>query len=203
MKKKSKFYSTVFDQRTEIVFEKSLSSISSYFKEPNIILIDNRLRKYVSSFSKKEAMTIFLEGSEATKSLNTLNFVLKKIFSNRNLNFSKRTKIVVIGGGTLGDFGGFLSHILKRGLPLVHVPSTWLSAIDSAHGGKNGINFLNIKNQLGTIYPAQKVILIKDLLETQSAERNREGFGELIKIAYIDSNSFYNRVAKLNPKNLN
>lgn len=144
---------------------------------------------------QKKAQLFFLEGSEKTKSVEILTSVLNKIFSSSAFELNKKTKVVVVGGGTLGDFGGFIAHILKRGLDLVLVPSTWLSAMDSSHGGKNGINFGKAKNQLGTIYPAKQVILVKSLLEEQPVDRKVEGFGELIKIAYIHSPTFFRKVA--------
>lgn len=195
MTKKNKVYYSSVDQKTEVLFEDSLRALEPLFLENNIILIDKRLKKNISGF-KSASLLIYLEGSESTKSMATLTRVLDLIFGNKKFEVNKKTKLVVIGGGTLGDFGGFLSHILKRGLSLVLVPSTWLSAMDSAHGGKNGINFKDVKNQLGTIYPAQKVILVKSLLAQQPIDRTVEGFGELIKIAYIHSAKFYQQVTK-------
>jgi 3-dehydroquinate synthase len=196
VKKKNKFYSNSIDQHTEVVFEDSINSLGSLFAEANIILVDKRLRKSVSVFKYSKPLILFLDGAESTKSMATLTKILDQIFKNKKIDVNKKTKLVVIGGGTLGDFGGFLSHILKRGLPLILVPSTWLSAMDSAHGGKNGINFKDLKNQLGTIYSAQKVILVKSLLNQQPIDRTVEGFGELIKISYIHSQNFFRQVSK-------
>lgn len=196
MTKKNKSYSYSIIQKTEVVFEDSVKTIEPLFNEGNIVLIDKKLKKIISGFKSIKALVIFLDGAETTKSLNTLTRVLDTIFKNKKIDLNKKTKVVVIGGGTLGDFGGFLSHVLKRGLPLVLIPSTWLSAMDSAHGGKNGINYKEIKNQLGTIYSAQKVILVRSLLEQQPVDRSVEGFGELIKIAYIHSPKFFRQVSK-------
>ncbi len=196
MTKKNKSYSSYIEQRTEVIFEDSIQSLGSLFAESNIILVDKKLKKSVAGFKASKSLVVFLDGAESTKSMSTLSNVLDLVFKNKKVDLNKRTKIVVIGGGTLGDFGGFLSHILKRGLPLILVPSTWLSAMDSSHGGKNGINFKDIKNQLGTIYSPQKVILVKALLNQQPIDRTVEGFGELIKIAYIHSPKFFHQVAK-------
>jgi 3-dehydroquinate synthase len=196
VKIKNKVYSHSVIQSTQVVFEDSMQSLAPWFLESNIFLIDKKLKKYVSNFKNTRSSVFFLDGSESTKSMESLNDVLSKIFANKKFDLNKKTKVIVIGGGTLGDFGGFLAQILKRGLPLIMIPSTWLSAIDSAHGGKNGINFQNTKNQLGTVYAAQKVVLIKSLLQQQPIDRNVEGFGELIKIAYIHSPAFYKLVSK-------
>jgi 3-dehydroquinate synthase len=99
---------------------------------------------------------------------------------------ASRLRVVGVGGGSVGDFAGFFASIFKRGVPLIHVPSTWLAAIDSAHGGKNALNVGLIKNQLGTYYFPERIYLIRALLATQPAERAQEAFGELAKIALID-----------------
>jgi 3-dehydroquinate synthase len=196
VKKKNKVFFQIVEQQTEVIFENSLRTLAHLFSEENIILVDSKLKKNITRLKSSKALVVYLKGSESTKSLSVLVATLNKVFSNKKFELNKKTKIVVIGGGTLGDFGGFLAHILKRGLPLIMVPSTWLSAIDSAHGGKNGINFKRNKNQLGTVYPAQKVILVRDLLEQQPPDRTVEGFGELVKIGYLRSPGFYKRVCK-------
>lgn len=198
MKKRSRNYSTSVVHKTQVDFEPSIAVLEVLFLNGNIILVDRKLKKYIGGLSspKNKALVYYLDGSEETKSIQTLTALLDRIFISKKFLVNKKTKIVVIGGGTLGDFGGFLAHILKRGLELILVPSTWLSAMDSAHGGKNGINYKEIKNQLGTIFPATKVIIIKSLLEQQPLDRTIEGYGELIKIAYIDSGSFFKKIAK-------
>ncbi len=178
-------------------FSDSIKVLEPFLLEPNIILVDRKLKKNIEAITKtKKLATIhYLEGSESTKSMSTLTKVLNALFSNKKFEITRKTKLVVIGGGTLGDFGGFLAHILKRGLNLVMVPSTWLSAMDSAHGGKNGLNFQDAKNQIGTIYPAAEVILIRELLDQQPIDRKVEGYGELIKIAFIHSPQLFKKVA--------
>jgi 3-dehydroquinate synthase len=101
----------------------------------------------------------------------------------------------------VGDFGGFVASIYKRGVELIHIPSTWLSAMDSAHGGKTALNARGAKNQIGTFYPAKEVYLVKPLLLAQPSERNFEALGELIKMALISGGSLYkklNQVSSLN-----
>lgn len=97
----------------------------------------------------------------------------------------RRLKIVAMGGGSVGDFAGFLASIFKRGVSLVHVPTTWLAALDSAHGGKNGLNAAGIKNQLGTIYQASEVHLVKKFLMAQPEDRAFEAAGEFLKMALL------------------
>jgi 3-dehydroquinate synthase len=107
---------------------------------------------------------------------------------------SKEIVIIAMGGGSVGDFAGFVASILKRGVRLVHIPSTWLAAIDSAHGGKTALNVSRIKNQIGTYYCANEIHLVKEILLGQPEERMLEAFGEVIKIALIQGDKLWNQL---------
>ncbi len=98
---------------------------------------------------------------------------------------SRKLKVIAVGGGSVGDFAGFMASIYKRGVGLIQIPSTWLAAFDSAHGGKNGLNFQQTKNQVGTFYPAHEVILVKALLLSQPKARAHEVAGEILKLALL------------------
>jgi 3-dehydroquinate synthase len=94
--------------------------------------------------------------------------------------------VVALGGGSVGDFAGFFSSVWKRGVGLIQIPSTWLAAIDSAHGGKNALNVGMMKNQIGTYAFARRIYLCRSLLFLQPDSRAHEAFGELAKIAILD-----------------
>jgi 3-dehydroquinate synthase len=102
----------------------------------------------------------------------------------------RRIQIVAAGGGSVGDFTGFLASVYRRGVGLAHVPSTWLAAIDSAHGGKTALNLGQAKNQIGTFYTAQSVHLVRELLFAQPDQRAQEAMSELCKVALLDGRSW-------------
>jgi 3-dehydroquinate synthase len=104
--------------------------------------------------------------------------------------------VVAAGGGSVGDFAGFFASIYKRGVNLIHVPSTWLAAIDSSHGGKTALNIGGTKNQLGTFFPASRVVLVQSLLFHQPSDRVTDAMGELGKIALIDGGEWTKRLAR-------
>jgi len=93
--------------------------------------------------------------------------------------------IVAVGGGSVGDSIGFLASVLKRGVPFFSIPSTWLAAMDSAHGGKTALNAGPFKNQIGSFYPAKQIWISRRLLATQTDEQRDAAFGELAKMAMI------------------
>lgn len=113
-----------------------------------------------------------------------------------DLNQTTELTFVAVGGGSVGDFVGFLSSVFLRGRPLILIPSTWLSAVDSAHGGKNGINLLRQKNQIGTFHSAHKIFIVKQLLKEQPAARLTEALGEVIKISIINNSNTFSKLEK-------
>ncbi|HEY8271498.1 MAG TPA: hypothetical protein VIG33_11470 [Pseudobdellovibrionaceae bacterium] len=163
----------------------------------NVFETNTKAAQWIKRFPVRYAV----KSGESLKSLQKfpqhMNMILQKTH-----NFSsKKLKIIALGGGSVGDFGGFVASIYKRGVELIHIPSTWLSAMDSAHGGKTALNARGAKNQIGTFYPAKEVYLVKPLLLAQPSERNFEALGELIKMALISGGSLYkklNQVSSLN-----
>ncbi len=154
-----------------------------------LLIYDSALARAVPSF---EEWTVGfgaryeVRAGEALKELDAFPTHLRTILERTRHFAPPRMTIVVAGGGSVGDFGGFVASILKRGVRLVHLPSTWLSAIDSSHGGKTALNAAGVKNQVGTFYPASEVHLVRALLKGQGEERRRDAEGELAKIALID-----------------
>lgn len=106
---------------------------------------------------------------------------------------TKNITLIGLGGGSVGDFVGFMASVFKRGVPLIHIPSTWLAAIDSSHGGKTALNVAGYKNQIGTFYPASKIYLIKDLLATQPEARVTEALGEVLKTVLLSGGSLWKK----------
>ncbi|KYG66297.1 hypothetical protein AZI86_04370 [Bdellovibrio bacteriovorus] len=144
-------------------------------------------KKWQSQFDKKYAVT----AGESLKAVEHFPKHISKIIDLCQNTSSRKLTLVVVGGGSVGDFGGFVASILKRGVGLMHIPSTWLSALDSAHGGKTALNVGKAKNQIGTFYPAGKTILVKSLLMSQPESRAFEGFGELLKIAWLQGGTLW------------
>jgi 3-dehydroquinate synthase len=146
--------------------------------------------KWIKQFPARYAVTT----GESLKSLQKFPRHMNVILQKTHQFSSKRLKIVVLGGGSVGDFGGFVASVYKRGVELIQIPSTWLAAMDSAHGGKTALNARGAKNQIGTFYPAKEVYLVKPLLLAQPSERNFEALGELIKMALLSGGGLYQKL---------
>jgi|SRR6185312_15085256 len=139
----------------------------------------------------------FVKSGEELKDLKSFPEHMERILALVDQIPQRPLKIVGMGGGSVGDFAGFAASVLKRGVGLIHVPSTWLSAVDSAHGGKTALNVGGIKNQVGTFYPAQEIFLIRPLLQGQPQERLHDVLGEVLKICLIHGGDLWKKISKL------
>jgi 3-dehydroquinate synthetase len=91
--------------------------------------------------------------------------------------------VVCLGGGSVGDLGGFLAAVYARGVSFVNVPTTLLAAVDASIGGKTGVNLPEGKNLAGAFHQPRAVLVDLDLLATLPAAEWRNGWAEVIKIA--------------------
>jgi len=173
--------------KTEIVYAPKLPQ-RSQFPANSVLFYDRILDRQPSFKQWRRAFSYAfpLTAGESLKTLDSLQKILK-IMVSKGLPQTTELTFIAVGGGSVGDFVGFLASIFLRGRNFVQIPSTWLAAIDSAHGGKNGLNFNAVKNQIGTIYPASQVYLVRTLLESQPIEREDEAFGEVLKMAIINT----------------
>lgn len=99
--------------------------------------------------------------------------------------------LIAIGGGVIGDLAGFAASLVLRGIDLIHVPTTLLAQVDSAIGGKTGVNTSHGKNLVGTFYQPQCVVCDMDFLHTLPELELRSGYGEIIKYALINDPDFF------------
>jgi 3-dehydroquinate synthase len=93
--------------------------------------------------------------------------------------------LINLGGGMITDLGGFVASVYKRGIDFIHIPTSYLAMVDAAIGGKTGVNFNHLKNQIGTFTSAQAVFIWPNFLQTLSPNDLRSGFAETIKHALI------------------
>lgn len=120
--------------------------------------------------------------SESSKSIKVLSALINDLAV-----FGKKKKvfIVALGGGVIGDLAGFLAAIYKRGIPYIQIPTTLLAQVDSAIGGKTGIDLPQGKNLIGAFYQPRIVVSDLNLLKTLDDKQIRNGLSEVIKYAVI------------------
>jgi len=102
--------------------------------------------------------------------------------------------VILLGGGVVGDLGGFAASLFRRGVPFVQVPTTLLAAVDSSVGGKLAVNFGGVKNILGAIAQPSLVVCDLDLLRSLSPREIRSGLAEIIKYGAVCSAELFEQL---------
>ncbi len=161
-----------------------------------ILIFDKILQKEYSPWIGKFPKRISVSSGEKLKDVKEFPHWIEKIVNLSAGVPRSQLTIVVFGGGSVGDFGGFVASVLKRGVHLIQIPSTWLAAMDSAHGGKTALNVGQIKNQIGTFYLAEETYLVKDVLLNVPKPQIKECLGEFYKMALISGGKLWNQAKK-------
>jgi len=107
------------------------------------------------------------------------------------MNVDRKTTLIAIGGGTVGDFVGFVASTFMRGIPFIQVPTTLLSMVDSSVGGKVAINIGHYKNCIGAFYQPKHVFIDVSLLKTLPVIELVSGYAEVLKYGFIADAQFY------------
>jgi len=151
------------------------------------VLVDENTDKhcldvFINKSSIEEYNKIIIKAGEENKNIDTCIQIWKE------LNFQKadrKSLLINLGGGVLTDIGGFVGSTYLRGIKFINVPTTLLGMVDAAHGGKTGIDFLNLKNQIGVFSMPIDVILDSTYLKTLSKEEYLNGYAEVFKHSFL------------------
>ncbi len=111
----------------------------------------------------------------------------------------RRSHVIALGGGVVGDLAGFAAAVFYRGIPFVQIPTTIVAQVDSSVGGKTGVNLPEGKNLLGAFHQPALVLVDPRTLETLPDREYREGFAEVIKHAAIRDAAMLDDIAALDP----
>ena len=131
---------------------------------------------------------IILPPGEHTKSVSHLEQLLDNLLEN---NIDRKTTLIALGGGVIGDLTGFAAAVVMRGVDFVQVPTTLLSQVDSSVGGKTGIDTRFGKNLIGTFHQPRAVITDTSTLDTLPMRERLCGYAEVIKYGVINDREFY------------
>lgn len=138
-------------------------------------------------------MTVLLPDGEAHKNWETLNKIFDALIENR---CERKTTLLALGGGVIGDLAGFAAAVYQRGVPFVQIPTTLLAQVDSAVGGKTAINHPLGKNMIGAFYQPLAVISDTDTLATLPDRELAAGVAEVIKYGLIRDAKFFDWLEK-------
>lgn len=142
------------------------------------------------------ADVITVKSGDANKSLAELSGVWKRL---SEIEVTRSTVVVLIGGGVVNDLGGFAAATFKRGLPTINVPTTLLAAVDAAYGGKTCINFQGYKNQIGAFTDPEAAIVSTVYFNTLPMQQILSGYAEMLKHGLLDSVDHFNSLLAFSP----
>ena len=128
------------------------------------------------------ATPVVLPDGEAYKNWETLNLIFDALLTERA---ERKTTLIALGGGVIGDMTGFAAACYQRGMPFIQIPTTLLSQVDSSVGGKTGINHPLGKNMIGAFYQPKLVLADTSTLATLPARELSAGLAEIIKYGFI------------------
>lgn len=137
-------------------------------------------------------MSIVIPDGEQYKNLDWANAIYTALLTNA---FDRKSALVAVGGGVIGDLTGFAAATYLRGVPFVQVPTTLLAMVDSSVGGKTGVNHPMGKNMIGAFYQPKKVLMDLSVLGTLPKEEFLSGMAEVIKYGVIWDGPFFEYLA--------
>lgn len=148
----------------------------------------------------KEAGKISIGSGEECKSIGTL----ERVWSYLSHHEATRHSLLInLGGGLLTDIGGFAAACFKRGIRYINIPTTLLGAVDAAVGGKTGVNFEGLKNEIGAFSPAEVVLIHANFFKTLDHTNFLSGFAEMIKHGLLDSDKAWKSVISFDTEEIN
>jgi len=174
---------------SRFIFGESLGDLPARLEGSSpVIVTDRNVYRLYGGHMPERALIIVLPSGEERKNLGTIEFLYRRFFE---LGLDRSSFVAGIGGGVVCDITGFAASTFMRGLRFGFVPTTLLSQVDAAVGGKNGVNFLGVKNMIGLIRQPAFVLFDHSLLATLPRKERLNGFSEIIKSAAIADPSLF------------
>ena len=157
------------------------------------ILVDEFTNKYclpiIEDLLPSNFTKILIKSGEHHKNLATCEQVWDRM---TNTNMDRHSLLVNLGGGVIGDLGGFCASTYKRGIDFIQIPTTLLAQVDASVGGKLGIDFHGLKNHIGVFQLPKAVLIDPKFIDTLSIQQKKSGFAEIIKHCLIRDEQEWN-----------
>ena len=184
----------------KIIIQKGvIASVDKYFNLNRKVLIltdDGVPTEYSNTIANlcKEYKIVTLTQGEGSKSFEGLQKVLSAMLEFR---MDRKDCLVAVGGGVIGDLGGFASATYMRGVDFYNFPTTLLAQVDSSIGGKTAINFNGVKNIIGAFYQPKCVLIDTDVLATLPNRQLSNGLAEAVKMSLTSDEKLFERFESL------
>ena len=173
--------------------------VSSHTK--TFLLLDENTEKFclnvLQFIDYQSVIKIVIPAGEQNKNIDTVRYIWSQLIDN---HADRKSLLINIGGGMVTDIGGFAASCYQRGIDFINIPTTLLGMIDAAVGGKTGIDFQGLKNQIGVFSQPLAVVILYEFLETLPKRELLSGLAEIIKYGFIVDKSFLEAKLPINPE---
>jgi len=165
-----------------------------HIKSKQVLIVTNTtisplyLGDVIKSLKNFQVEVVELPDGEQYKNLENLTKIFDQLLTKK---YSRNATLIALGGGVIGDMGGFAAACYQRGIPFIQIPTTVLAQVDSSVGGKTGVNHPLGKNMIGAFYQPQCVIADIDVLDTLDDRQLSAGIAEVIKYGLIRDLKFF------------
>ena len=178
------------------------SSLKAYLETKSytkiVLLVDENSRKHclplISDCITDDTLLLEIKSGEKFKCLPTCESIWAAMAS---AQFDRHSLMINLGGGVIGDMGGFIASCYMRGIDFIQIPTTLLSQVDASVGGKLAIDFKGFKNFIGLFKNPQAVLIDTQFLKTLPAEELRSGYAEMIKHGLIRSKEIWRDLSEI------
>lgn len=167
--------------------------LTRHIRSKQVVVVTNEtiaplyLSPLQATLSAYQLETVVLPDGEQYKTLRYLEKIFDQLLAKK---FSRNSTLIALGGGVIGDMGGFAAACYQRGIAFIQIPTTLLAQVDSSVGGKTGVNHPLGKNMIGAFYQPQCVIADADVLDTLDDRQLSAGLAEVIKYGLIRDPEF-------------
>lgn len=172
----------------ELEARKSRSAAVVFLTDDNTKMLCLPVLENLLGIQTGDCYHISIPAGEASKNLASLSLIWDGLTT---AGAGRDTLLICLGGGMITDIGGFAASTYKRGIDVVHIPTTLLGMVDAAIGGKTGIDYQHYKNHLGSFYQPLQVLIFSDFLLTLPERQLRAGFAEVLKYALISGRQIH------------
>lgn len=169
--------------------------VEKYAPSKVFVLVDVNTASFVlprlqaMSKSVEDAVIITVKAGDVNKNLDSTQAIWKRLVEE---GATRHSLLINVGGGVVTDMGAFAASTFKRGIAFINVPTTLLGAVDASVGGKTGINFGDLKNEIGVFSQADAVVISTLFFNTLTVEELRSGYAEMIKHGLLKDKKTFN-----------
>ncbi|CAH9014460.1 3-dehydroquinate synthase [Candidatus Nitrosacidococcus sp. I8] len=177
---------------SNLLYQKSL--LDRHIAGSEVVIVTNEtiaplyLSRVINNLSNYRCTEITLPDGEQYKTLEGITPIFDRLLKDK---FSRKTTLIALGGGVVGDMAGFAAACYQRGIPFIQIPTTLLAQVDSSVGGKTGVNHPLGKNMIGAFYQPLCVLADIDTLNTLDERQFKAGIAEIVKYGLIRDLDFF------------